>query len=101
MNYLLINFVLTVVLELIVFFVFFRKDYIKIFLFVLLINFFSWPLAGLVFGYWPEYLLIIELTIFLLEGILIKFLFDTKYKKAFFVSFVANLISVLAGVFFI
>jgi hypothetical protein len=96
---LLINFLLTLVIELMIIILFLRKDYGFTIIYVLLINSFSWPLANLIYSYWQAFL-IIEIIVFLVEGILIRLLFDLNWKKAFLLSFVANFVSASFGLLF-
>ena len=96
MNLLIINFFLTLIIELIVFILVFRKNYLRLIIYVLLINLFTWPIANLVYAFWPN-LIIIELAVVLIESFLIKILLETSYKKALIISFIANFISFLAG----
>ena len=94
---LLFNFVLTFIIELAIFYIFLRKNYLKTAFYVLLINDLSWPIANLLFGIFPNFYFLIEFGVFITESFLIMLLFEFSYKKAFFLSFVANLVSALAG----
>jgi hypothetical protein len=94
----LLNFVLTFAIELLVFYLFLRKNYFKTAISVLLINLFTWPLANLTYGFW-NHLIAIEFGVFLLEGILIMMLFNLHWKKAFLISLIANFISAFSGLF--
>lgn len=92
----LINFILTFLIELIIFYIFLRRDYIKTAGYVLLINLFSWPLANLFYNSF-NHLLVVELGVFIVEGFLIMLLFEFSWKKSFLLSLVANFISAFVG----
>ena len=92
----LINFLLTFIIELIIFYLFIRKKYFRTAFYVLLINLFTWPLANLAYGFW-NHLFFIEIGVFIVEGFLILLLFNLGWKKAFLISFIANLISAVVG----
>jgi len=96
----LFGFFLTFIIELIVFFWFFRKNYAQIALYTLLINLFTWPLANLVYDFWSR-LFFIEIGVFVIEGFLIMLLLELNYKKAFLISLVANILSAFAGILFL
>ncbi len=90
--FILINFLLTFIIELIIYFIFIRDKKLNIVLYCLLINLFTWPLANLIYGFWANFWLI-ELCVFLIEFILIKILFNISWKRAITISLIANLIS--------
>ena len=92
------NFLITFILELIIFYVFIRKNYFKTLCYVLLINLFTWPIANFIYSVWQN-IFIIEIGVFIIEGILIMLMFELKWRKAFLISFITNLISFLGGIF--
>lgn len=102
----LIKFLVTFIIELMVVLMFLKKDINprKIFLFTLIINLLTQPLANYLFssrlfGYGTVYLFgIIELCVFIVEGILLSLVFKIKLKKGLWISFIANLLSALAGI---
>ena len=87
--------ILTIAFEFIIYSLFIRKDYGKLFLFALLINCFTWPLAMLLFGFFESGVsfFFIEIGVFIVEGFLIKEVTNLEYKRAFILSFIANLLS--------
>lgn len=102
---LIISFVLTVIVEFFIFWLFFRKNLsaLKIFYLCFLINLFSWPLANLFYEVYGSYnnWLVIELCVFAVESFLLMLLFRARWWKAMLASFVANLITALMGLFLI
>jgi len=90
--YLIFGFLTTLITELIVYFMFIKGKKLNIFLYCLLINSFTWPLANLIYAYINLFLLI-ELGVFLIELILIKILFSVGWKKAILISLVANILT--------
>lgn len=100
---LITSFVLTMIIELIIIKLFFFKS--KVFKFVLLVNLLTNPLVVyiynllFIFGYIHRFtvLIILEILVFIIEGILYKLLIGTTLKKAIFASFIANLAAFLVG----
>ena len=86
----------TIILEFLVYLIFIRKDFLYLLPYSILINSFTNPLANLAYSYGNN-IYLIELLVFLVEIFLIKLLLKTSWKKAIIISFVANLISFLAG----
>jgi len=94
--FLLINFLLTFILETIVYLIFIRDKKIKIILYCFLINAFTWPLANFFYSFLGMFYLI-EFLVFVIEGFLVFELFNLSYKKAFLISFLSNLITAYIG----
>ena len=88
----------TIFVEFLAYFILIRKNPLKLFLYSVLINSITNPLANFAYQIFGNFL-IIEILVFLAEGFLIKVLFQTNYQKAFLVSFCANLASALIGLF--
>jgi len=101
-NVLVILFI-TIFLELIIYFLWFRKGLAEVFKWVVLINLFTVPLANFVYGEFFNYhelgFIVIELGVVLVEAYLIKELFSIKLWKAGILSLVANLVSAIVGIF--
>jgi len=98
----LIPFGLTFLIELGIVFLFIRKSFWKIALYTFLINLLTWPIANLIIGFTGFiYYLFVEIGVFLIESVLLMFLLKIKYPKALLISFIANLLSALIGLFFI
>ena len=95
---LLIEFLLTFILEAIVYLIFLKDKKIKIILYCFLINTFTWPLANLFYSLFGMFYLI-EFLVLVVEGFLIFGLFNLSYKKAFLISFISNLITAYIGFF--
>jgi hypothetical protein len=93
----LISLILTIILEFFVFLIFRRDKILNIFIYAVVINLLTNPLANLFNSYIN--ILIIELFVFIIEIFLIKYLFEVSYKKATLMSFSANLVSFLIGNF--
>jgi hypothetical protein len=88
--------IFTIIIEFIVYIIAIRKNIMLLFAYCLLINLVSWPLANLFYGvsglFW-----IIEICVFTIESILIKYLVNINWKKAIIISFIANLITAILG----
>ena len=99
-TYNLINFfefVLTLIIEFFVFWIGTREKAGKVALYVLLINAFTWPLISIFVT--MNNFLFLELFVFVIEAVLITFLFRIRWWKASIISFIANFITALMGVF--
>ena len=92
--------ILTIVIEYVVVWFFFRKNSLKLFGIVILINCFTHPLALYFFLNSFTNLWIIEMFVFLTEVVLIKLLLEIRYSRAMLISFTANLVTTLAGLLF-
>lgn len=95
---------ITIAVEYVVYVLFFRKDFLKLLFYAVLINLFTHPLAYYFYNYLtsPEsssafniYFLIVELVVFLAETVLIMILFKIDLKKAVLLSFLSNLTTAL------
>jgi len=96
---LLILFLITVILEFIVYSLFIRKDFKNLIIYSMLITLFTYPLANLSLEFINQ-IFIIEFFVFLIEIFLIKNLLNVSYKKSILISFIANLITFLPILFF-
>ncbi|MEK6935524.1 MAG: hypothetical protein AABW67_01955 [Nanoarchaeota archaeon] len=96
--FVLLALIFTILIEFIVYSLFIRKDYGKLFLYSVLINAFTNPLANLSSAYMNIFL--IEFFVVIVEIFLIKSLFEIKYWKAILISLIANIISLVLGFFF-
>lgn len=92
----LLSFIITFLLEFIIYLIWFRKRPGKIILYALLINLFTWPLAQMIFGLIGNFI-IIEICVFIVEAVLLKYLFEMKWGKAILLSLIANLLTAIVG----
>src|SRR5687768_13281582 len=84
-------FFLTIIIELPIAVIFYRKQWQKALLICFLLNAFTWPLLQVTlmeFGY--NYIPLLELMIVFIEGIGYCLLFNSKLKYGLLVSFIAN-----------
>jgi len=97
--FVLLALILTIIIEFIVYSIFIKKNYGKLFLYSVLINGFTNPLANLISTYTkiPTALLILEFFVIVVEVFFIKSLLEVKYWKAILISIVANIISWILG----
>jgi hypothetical protein len=91
----IISFVITFVIESLLVKVF-VKDWKKSFLYMFLINLFTWPLAQYFTGQFSVFS--IELGVFILESLLIWQLFEKKFYIALLISLLINVVSFILGV---
>ena len=88
--------ILTIILEFIVYLIILRKDIRKLLLYSILINSFTNPIINLL----PySKIILMEISVFVIEIFLIKYLFKIKYWKAILISLIANAIGFLWGFF--
>jgi hypothetical protein len=92
--------VVTIILEFLVFWIFIREYPAKIFLYSVLINSFTLPLALYSYYNLIPHLLVVESLVVLSESFLIMLLFEVKYFKALIMSLVANLATAVVGLLF-
>ena len=90
--------IFTILIEFFIYSIIIRKEFRKLFLYSLLINSFTNPLANLFFN-GTNWFLFIEIAVFIVEIFLIKYLLKINYWKAILISFVANLITSMVGLF--
>jgi len=92
-------FLLTFLIELIVYFIFIRERKLKIVYYCFLINLFTWPLANIFYVIFQQFYLI-EFFVILIEGFLILLLFKLKWEKAIIISLISNMITAGLSFFF-
>lgn len=90
----LFAFFLTFIFEFIIYLFFIKEKKKEIFCYCFLINLFTWPLANLFFDF-IKLFLVVELSVFIVEFILIKYLFNINWKRAVIISLIANLVTAL------
>src|SRR3989344_2275289 len=92
--------VITIILEFIVYIIGIRQRWSKVASYCILINLFTVPLANILAdGIFTSSFFIVEILVVLVETALIFMLFRNKLWKAFIVSFIANLVSAILGIF--
>lgn len=96
---LIFYFILTVLFEFVIVSFFIKKNYIQLFIYVLLINLFTWPIANFLYGIYFNFYFI-EIGVILIESILLMLLLKIKYTKSLLISFLANLASALMSFLF-
>lgn len=90
----ILPFFITILVEFLINILLIKDKTKKIVLYTILINLFTWPIGSIIYGAGVNFY-ILEFFIFITEGILLMLLFEIKFKKAFFVSFVGNLVTAL------
>jgi hypothetical protein len=87
---------MTFFIEAIVIWIFIRGRFKEVILYSFLINLFTWPLANLFYGI-TFAIYFVEISVVLVESILIMLLLKVKFAKSLLISFLANLASFLIG----
>lgn len=89
----------TILFEFVIYSIAVRKNYGKLFVYAILINLVTWPLANLLYAYFGMFFLI-EFLVVLAEIFLIKKLLEVSWIKALVISLIANLITMFFGIVF-
>ncbi len=95
-----LSLVLTIIIEYVVVWFFVRKNPLRIFLYVVLINSVTQPLANYFYQNAFNNFWLIELMVVLAESVLIMWLLEIKYKKAIIISLSANFVTALVSLIF-
>ena len=98
MNFFIIL-VITIILEFLVYLIIIRKKVLNLLIYSILINSVTNPIVNLFFNISGPKIIIVEFFVFFVEIFLIKYLFDIKYWKSFLISFIANILSFVSGIF--
>ncbi|MEA3292994.1 MAG: hypothetical protein U9P88_00755 [Patescibacteria group bacterium] len=96
----ILSLIVTVVIEFSVIWIFVKKDISKLFLYAVLINSFTLPLATFYYQNLINNFYLVEALVIFAESILIMLLLKTKYPRALLISFVANLITAMISLLF-
>lgn len=97
---LLSSWVITVIIEFLVFWLFIKKEPSKLFLASILINSVTLPLATFIYLFFYTNFIFIEVVVFLVEIYMVRVLLEVDYKESFLISLAANLATVLLGLIF-
>ncbi|QQR97107.1 MAG: hypothetical protein IPK18_09425 [Sphingobacteriales bacterium] len=92
-------FFLTVIIEIPIFFIFFRNRIVFTICILFLANAFSWPLLNLLLHHTNIHLLYLELGVTVVEAIIIRIFLLQDFKKAFFISLLQNSITTAIGIY--
>lgn len=95
----ILSLIITIVVEFFVIWIFVKRDTSKLFLYAVLINSFTLPLATFFYQNLINNFYLIETLVVSAESILIMLLLKTKYPKALLISFVANFITAMISFF--
>ena len=96
----ILSLIITILIEFGVIWIFIRKDISKLFLYTILINSFTLPLATFSYQKIINNFFFIETAVIFAESILIMLLLKTKYSKALLISFIANFITAMISLLF-
>lgn len=100
MYWYILSLIITIVTEFSVIWIFVKKDISKLFLYTVLINAFTLPIATFSYQNLINNFYSIEALVIFAESILIMLLLKTKYSKALLISFVANFITAMISLLF-
>ena len=99
MVHFLVAWLTTVTVEFFILWLFTRDRPAKLFLYSLLINSFTLPLATYSYYNILNNIYIIEIAVIFIESILIMLLLEMKYRTAFLISLTANFVTAVIGLF--
>jgi hypothetical protein len=94
-----IAFGLTIGVEYLILLALVRKSPGTLFLYALLVNGLTWPVATVVYRTTPTPYWALEAAVWIVEGVLLKHLLRTSYPRGLWLSFAANLPTALIGWF--
>ena len=89
---------LTMLIEIPIYFIFDRKKVAFTILILVLANCFTWPILNILFQTTAIHLLILESGVTLVEAFIIYYFLDQKYSKALLISFVQNATTTFIGI---
>lgn len=89
---------LTMLIEIPIYFLFVRKKIAYTILILILANCFTWPILTILFHNTHIHLLLLESGVTLVEAIIIHFFLEQKFPKAVLISFVQNVVTTFIGV---
>jgi hypothetical protein len=90
----LLTFLLTFIIELIIYFIFIKEKKLEIIFYCFLINMFTWPLANVIYSIYGFFWLV-ETGVFIVEFLLISLMFKISWKRAVIISLITNLITAI------
>ena len=96
----ILSLIMTILIEFCVIWIFIKKDITRLFLYTLLINSFTLPLATYFYQNIIDNFFFIETAVIFAESILIMLLLKTKYSKALLISSIANFITAMISLLF-
>ena len=100
MHWYVLSLIITIVLEFSIIWIFIRNKTPKLFLYSVLVNTFTLPLATFSYQNLINNFYIVELLVIFVESVLIWKLLKTKYQRALLISFIANFITALISFLF-
>lgn len=89
---------LTMLIEIPIYFLFVRQKIAFSVLILILANCFTWPILNILFHTTNMHLLILETGVTVVEAFIIYFLLVKNFRKALLISFVQNVVSTFIGV---
>ena len=90
---------LTIAIEIPVYFLFDRKKIPFTVLILILANCFTWPILNVLYQTTTIHLLLLECGVTVVEAIIIYFFLEQKFRKALLISFVQNSITTFIGIY--
>jgi hypothetical protein len=98
MYFLILPWIITIIIEFLIIWGIIQKKPGKLFIYSLLINSITLPLATYSFNYFYSDLLVTEIVVVIVESVLLKILLETDYKIAFMISLAANTVTAVIGI---
>lgn len=91
-------FAVTFFIESIVYLFYLNEDFWNIIIPCFFINLITNPVANYLFHFIKIEFIVIEFLVLILESILIKYMFNLEWKKAFYLSIIANFLTAFFGI---
>ena len=89
---------LTIAIEIPVYFLFDRKKIPFTVLILILANCFTWPILNVLYQTTTNHLLLLECGVTVVEAIIIYFFLEQKFPRALLISFVQNSVTTFFGI---
>lgn len=89
--------IVTIIVEFLILYLFIKNSPFKLFIYSVLINSLTLPLATYAYLNLLSNIFIVELSVIFVEGLLLMVLLEMDYKKAFLISLIANSVTAITG----
>lgn len=97
MTNIILALLITITVEFLILYLIFKDSPLKLFSYSVLINSFTLPIATYIYLNVLNNLFMVEISVILVESVLIMLLLEIKYKKAIFISIIANSVTAIIG----
>lgn len=97
MTNIILALLITIIVEFLILYLIFKDSPLMLFGYSVLINSFTLPIATYIYLNVLNNLFMVEISVILVESVLIMLLLEIKYKKAIFISIIVNSVTAVIG----